>query len=187
MPATGALAKRLWTCYIGNMAVLPPPPAFWPPPVLWPTPKLCVWISGDGEVEELSHEAAANHARRTPPLVCHARATARRLGCDRFTAYDLLELFAFARPAQFCLPTPRGLARAFELAVPDNHIDKALLLSRVAELLIDEIAGNRDDRNAEPIARVMNDCGWPWAPLVLEALGVEFDTERRRADPGERA
>jgi ATP-dependent DNA helicase DinG len=175
MPATGALAKRRWTCYIENMAVLAdPPPASWPPPVLWPAPKLCVWISGDGEVEELSHEAAAIRALWTPPLVCHARAATKRLGCDRFAAYDLLELFAFARPAQFCLPTPRGLARAFELAVPDNHIGEAMLLPRVAELLLDEIVENRDDRNAEPIARVMNDCGWPWAPLVLQALDVEL-------------
>ncbi|MDA1311218.1 MAG: hypothetical protein O2985_16640, partial [Proteobacteria bacterium] len=129
MPATGALAKRRWTCYIGKMVVLPEnSPSAWPPPVLWPAPKLCVWISGDGEVEELSREAATTRARQTPPLVCHARAATRRLGCDRFAAYDLLELFAFARPAQFCLPTPRGLARTFELPVPDNHIDEALLL-----------------------------------------------------------
>ena len=111
----------------------------WPPPVLWPTPKLCVWLSGDGEVEELTRDEAALRARRTPPLVCHARAATRRLNCDRFATYDLLELFAFVRPAQFCLPTPRGLARAFDLPVPESHIDEALILPKIAELLLDEI------------------------------------------------
>jgi len=148
-------------------------PSSWPPPVLWPAPKICVWLSGDGEVEELGRDEAAARARRTAPLVCHARAATRRMSCERFAAYDVLELFAFARPAQFCLPTPRGLARAFDLPVPENHIDEALVLPRIAELLLDEIADNRDDKTAEPIARVMNDCGWPWAPLVLEALGVD--------------
>ena len=174
MISTCRLAKWCQTCYIRHMGALPEnSPSSWPPPVLWPAPKLCVWISVDGEVEEITRAEATRRAGATPPLVCHARAATRRMGCDRFAAYDVLELFAFVRPAQFCLPTPRGLAESFDLDPPNSHVDEALLLRQAADALLDEIADNRDDRNALPIARVMHDCGWPWAPLVLEALGVE--------------
>ena len=53
-------------------------------------------------------------------MVCHARATARRLDIAGFAALDLLELFAFVRPARFCVPTPRGLAVALGLAAPES-------------------------------------------------------------------
>ncbi len=78
-----------------------------------------VWLSPDGEIETLALDQAARRlGAGPPPLVCHARATARRLGTDPFRACDLLELFAFVRPARFCLPTPRGLAEAVGVALP---------------------------------------------------------------------
>ena len=75
-----------------------------------------LWLSPEGEIEALSPEEA--RARLDPvqggetPMVCHARAVARRLDIPSrdwagFAAFDLLELFAFVRPAQFCVPTPR--------------------------------------------------------------------------------
>ena len=76
------------------------------------------WIDRNGEVATLEPEAAGARARAEAPLVCHARATARRLGLPGFAAFDLLELFAFVRPASFCVPTPRGLAAALGLAPP---------------------------------------------------------------------
>ena len=51
-------------------------------------------------------------------MVCHARATARRLDLPGFAALDLLELFAFVHPARFCVPTPRGLAEGLGLPPP---------------------------------------------------------------------
>src|SRR5579859_838193 len=38
------------------------------------------WLSPDGEIALLSLAEAARRARDTPPFLCHARATARRLG-----------------------------------------------------------------------------------------------------------
>ena len=52
-----------------------------------------VWLSAEGELESLSHAEAAARARAAAPLLCHARAATRRLGCEAFPAYDLLELF----------------------------------------------------------------------------------------------
>ncbi|HJU28199.1 MAG TPA: hypothetical protein VJ718_03455, partial [Candidatus Binataceae bacterium] len=68
------------------------------------------------------HTLAPAEARRRldgdMPMVCHAPAVARRLEMASFAALDLLELFAFVRPAQFCVPTPRGLTAALGLAPP---------------------------------------------------------------------
>jgi ATP-dependent DNA helicase DinG len=58
-------------------------------------------------------------------MVCHAPATARRLNTSPFRALDLLELFAFVRPATFCRPTPSGLADALELGAPAGIDDEA--------------------------------------------------------------
>src|SRR5277367_3794873 len=76
-----------------------------------------VWLSPDGEIETLSVEEAKSRLDRETAMVCHARATARRLDIAGFAALDLLELFAFVRPARFCVPTPRGLAAALGLAL----------------------------------------------------------------------
>src|ERR1700692_136681 len=75
-----------------------------------------VWLSPDGEIEALSPDEAKSRLETETAMVCHARATARRLDIAGFAALDLLELFAFVRPARFCVPTPRGLAAALGLA-----------------------------------------------------------------------
>src|ERR1700732_5592582 len=74
-----------------------------------------IWLSPEGEIEALSPPEARSRLDGETPLVCHARAVARRLEIAGFAAFDLLELFAFARPAQFCVPTPRGIATALGL------------------------------------------------------------------------
>ncbi|MGY8993857.1 MAG: hypothetical protein ACKVK8_06875, partial [Rhodospirillales bacterium] len=59
-------------------------------------------VSADGEVENVSGVSLAGKlSADNPPLVCHARATARRLGIAPFPARDMLELFAFSQPATF--------------------------------------------------------------------------------------
>src|SRR5690606_8733186 len=98
------------------------------------------FVAADGEVVETVLSDAARWARAAPPLVCHAPAVARRLGVERFPAFDLLELFAFVRPARFCLPTPRGLARALDLPVPDGLAGEAVALQRAARALLAELA-----------------------------------------------
>jgi ATP-dependent DNA helicase DinG len=85
-----------------------------------------VWVSEAGEAETLSLGAVAERVRRgAAPIVCHARAVARRLQLAGFDGYDVLELFAFARPARFCVPTPRGLAQALLLPPPESRDEVA--------------------------------------------------------------
>ncbi len=100
-----------------------------------------VWLSAAGEIETLTlTQAARRLGAGPPPLVCHARATARRLGTEPFPACDLLELFAFVRPARFCLPTPRGLAEALGLALPGTPEKEAGSLIAAARSLLAELA-----------------------------------------------
>ncbi|HEX9447167.1 MAG TPA: hypothetical protein VF920_04280, partial [Dongiaceae bacterium] len=104
------------------------------------------WLGGDdllpGSVQHLNRIAALQQARTTPPLVCHLPTILRRLRCERFPAFDLLELFAFVRPASFCLPTPRGLIEA--LGLTQGSTDRRdvatdlLALRRAAKVLLDE-------------------------------------------------
>ncbi len=136
-----------------------------------------VWLSEDGEVEALSGEALsarlpAGKADGVMPYVCHARATARRLNIQPFAALDVLELFAFVRPATFCLPTPGGLAQALDLALPTTHEDEAVILSQCAGTLLGQLARANTiaERTSTAIAWAMADAGWVWGETVLDAL-----------------
>lgn len=136
-----------------------------------------VWLSQDGEVEALSGEALSNRlsGNKTDgviPYVCHAKATARRLNIKPFLAYDVLELFAFVRPATFCLPTPGGLAQALDLALPPSHEDEAVILSQCAGALLGQLARTNKvaDKTTTAIAWAMADAGWVWGRIILDVL-----------------
>ena len=141
--------------------------------------------SAAGSIRRLPLNEAMAALRGTgTPVLCHAPLIARRLGVPRFPALDLLELFAFARPARFCLPTPVGLARALELPVPEGIEAEAALLRRAAEALLAEIEDmGRFDPDVAPIAAAMADGGWPWGRFVANALkraGAVDDPKRPR-------
>ena len=54
-----------------------------------------IWLSSDGEIEEICLKEAAKRAVDWRPIMCHAPAVARRLNIARFPCFDVLELFAF--------------------------------------------------------------------------------------------
>ena len=60
-------------------------------------------------------------------------ALAARAGFGRVPALDLLELLAFVRPAQFCVPTARGLATALDLGLPSGLVAAAAALNVVID------------------------------------------------------
>jgi len=138
-----------------------------------------VWLEAvdgrPGMPEYLDAETAARRARAVPPLLVHGRATAARLGVQPFPALDLLDLFAFVRPARFCLPTARGLLTALDLPLPEDAAQLAPGLLRGAEKLLTELHGldARGLRRAMRIAATMQRAHWPWAGLVMEALQPE--------------
>jgi len=128
-----------------------------------------VWLSPDGEIEALSAEEARSRLKTETAMVCHARATARRLDIAGFAALDILELFAFVRPARFCVPTPRGVAAALGLSEPDSMAASCVALTTAARALLQEL-GQETDPNARAIAEAAERAGWGWGPVVLAAL-----------------
>ncbi len=152
-----------------------PPTPSGDPPILLPNAPLLaadyrhvVWLTVDGELTKMDHRSAAGRGKNTPPILCHTKSVAARLKCSVFPAFDVLELFAFVRPAQFCLPTVAGLAAALDIAVPDKLEESpAALLSISAGLLAELVHA---DRSARPIAWAMAEAGWSWGISVLAAL-----------------
>lgn len=142
------------------------------------------WLTPDGEVERLPHrEAARRLARGGPVYLLHGPATAARIGArGPSRSLDLLELFAFAAPARFCVPTPRGLAEALQLPVPEQLEDQAILLPRAAQRLLRHLTatGDRDPR-IRRTAMAMARGGWLWGPAVLAALGEDIEEIGLRA------
>jgi len=139
------------------------------------------WLSEEGEIEILAlADARRRLAGAAKPLVCHRPLAARRLGIDRLPALDLLELYAFVRPASFALPTARGLAEALDLTRPASLEDEALTLLQAAERLLAELAA-REGGNAETVAlaQAMTRGGWSWGQAVLAALGAKEDMWER--------
>src|SRR6185312_9280869 len=128
-----------------------------------------VWLTPDGEIEALSRDEARQRLETEAVMVCHARATARRLDIGGFAALDLLELFAFVRPAQFCVPTPRGLSAALGLAPPGDAVSACVALTTAARALLQELAAETDPR-ARAIAEAAARGGWAWGAAVLAAL-----------------
>jgi ATP-dependent DNA helicase DinG len=163
------------------MTVSPPPDR--PPriarPLLPEAPVLvagwehAAWLAADGEIATLAVAEATARALENPPILCHATATARRLGCEPFPAFDVLELFAFVRPARFATPTPRGLAAVIGLTPPDGLEAQASALREAVARLLTELAarGAERDPDAAEIAWTMVRAGWRWGPAVLAALG----------------
>jgi ATP-dependent DNA helicase DinG len=143
------------------------------------------WLSSDGEIETYSTpEATGRLHPGKPPIICHARSFFARMGTKPFPVFDLLELYAFVRPAEFTLPTPRGLAEVLGLNLPGNHEQEAESLLQAAHALISELAATKRDRDSGAIAWAMHRGGWPWAEPVLAALGAGDSPHTKNAAQG---
>ena len=161
-------------------------------PILIPHPGKAIWLTEDGEIETLSLAEAARRIRDHHVLYCHKIAVAARLRIppDSFAGYDILELFAFVRPARFCVPTPRGLAEALDLAPPNDAEDEAMLLGRAASMLLNELrlrgpsALRRIDQQG--LAFEMARAGWSWGPATVAALDAAHYAGRGAMDIWER-
>ena len=133
-------------------------------------------LTPDGELLTLpAEEAAARLKSLPPPILVHAPATFRRLGMRPVPAFDLLDLFAFARPSESAAPTPRGLAMALDMDDPPRGLeDQAAMLPDLALALLNHLARGRDtalNRDAAGLALRMARAGWGWGTYVAEALG----------------
>ncbi|MBS0220503.1 MAG: ATP-dependent DNA helicase [Proteobacteria bacterium] len=146
-----------------------------PRPTLLAIARGALWLSADGEIEKIAASEAISRSAGTFPLVCHAPATAARLGLEALAARDLLELYAFVRPATFCLPTVRGLCEALDLPLPATPEDELVRLPEAARVLLDELEDMAAlaSPDLKDTALVMARGHWPWGQEVLAALGID--------------
>ncbi|MDX1402327.1 MAG: AMP-binding protein, partial [Kiloniellales bacterium] len=135
-------------------------------------------MSGDGEPEEIALSEAASRVQDEAPILCHGPTAARRLDLPGIAAYDALELFAFVRPARFCVPTPGGLASALSLKRPADREEEAAALLASVKRLLAELSATHRDKDLQGLAWTMAEAGWSWGPFVLAALGFEDTADR---------
>ena len=133
-------------------------------------------LTPDGELLLLpSADAAALLRTLPPPILVHAPATFRRLGMRPGPAFDLLELFAFVRPAQTAAPTARGLAMALDDDHPPIGLEAEVTrLPDLAAALLNQLSHGRDillNRDGATLAARMQKAGWGWGGYVTHALG----------------
>lgn len=132
-----------------------------------------VIMTPDGEVGVYSHDELRQIVRENDFLVCNVPVVTRRLAADLSRCFDVLELFAFVRPAEFCLPLPLGLAEALNMApIGDSHEDEALVLINSATILLSELQADHYEypEGATTIGYSMTEAGWRWGHLVMGAL-----------------
>jgi ATP-dependent DNA helicase DinG len=112
-------------------------------------------LTEDGEMLLLPAEAAGRQVHGRAPLLVHAPATLKRLGLREEPCLDLLELFAFVRPARGVAPTPRGLALALDMKPPAPGLEAAAaILPDIAEALLSRLSGLRGLPAAKPLSEL---------------------------------
>ncbi len=142
-------------------------------PVLFPDGRQFVVLSAEGEIHNLPTAQTADQFSHLPVLVCHRHLTEARLGEELPHAFDILELFAFVRPAQFCLPAADGLATKLGLPAPQSAEDRAVIIAQTAQILLQEltqISAKQADHMAS-LADMMGKGGWQWSADILNVLG----------------
>lgn len=139
------------------------------------------WLrDSNGVTKGCSKGEAITRAADTPVLLLNAPLVASRLGYPDLSGLDLLELFAFVHPARFCVPTPKGLARALGLPEPAGDDAVPLLLQRAAAALVAMCAAPDwpEREGAWSALQSLTRLRWPWAQVLLPHLARPEQPER---------
>ena len=139
------------------------------------------WLrDGSGQTRALGKGEAIMAAADTPMLLLNAPLVASRLGYPDLSGLDLLELFAFIHPAQFMVPTPKGLAHVLGLQEPERDDAVPALLQRAAESLLAtcERADWPEREGAWSALQSLARLRWPWATLLSGRIARPERAER---------
>ncbi|WP_431471208.1 ATP-dependent DNA helicase [Sphingosinithalassobacter sp. LHW66-3] len=133
----------------------------------------------DGETRVAGRGEAIRLAADTPVLLLNAPLVGQRLGHPELSGLDLLELFAFLRPARFMVPTPKGLARAVDLSPPETDADVAPFLREAAASLLAMAETDWPEREgAWHAVQSLMRLRWPWAPALVQRIAQPERAER---------
>jgi ATP-dependent DNA helicase DinG len=120
-------------------------------------------------------EEARKLFRSGDVLIAHAAFVSGRLRTPpSLPLFDVMELFAFVRPAQPCVPSALGLARALGLEWPRSPEESARALRAAASRLLDEVRTfpEKTRRDLVPLVGTLARSGWRWADAVRAAIDV---------------
>ncbi|MDZ4369966.1 MAG: ATP-dependent DNA helicase [Phenylobacterium sp.] len=143
--------------------------------VVLPGPR-CGVCAPNGDAQPIRPPDARDLFESAPVVVAHAAMTARRLGLHAPPRgprwFDVLELFAFVRPARFAAPSAVGLAQSLGLAIPRTPAEQAAALHEATRVLLAELATAPSPSREEALAQAetLARAGWPWGVAVLSAL-----------------
>jgi len=138
-----------------------------------------IWIATADGTHSIGRGEAVRIAADTPVILLNAPLTAQRLGYPDLSALDLLELFAFLRPARFMVPTPRGVARTLGIAAPVDDAAVAPFLRDAAEAMLAIAETDWPEREgAWHAAQSLAKLRWSWAPAVSQRLTRPEKAER---------
>ncbi|MDV3458561.1 ATP-dependent DNA helicase [Sphingomonas sp. HF-S4] len=138
-----------------------------------------IWVATAEETRAVSRGEAIRLAADTPVILLNASLIGQRLGHPELNGLDLLELFAFLRPARFMVPTPKGLARATGLPIPESDADVAGFLRDAAAALLAIPGGDWPEREgAWNALQSLFRLRWPWAPALSPQVAKPGQAER---------
>lgn len=138
-----------------------------------------IWIATGEGTRSIGRGEAVRIAADTPVILLNAPLAAQRLGYAELSGLDLLELFAFLRPARFMVPTPRGVARTLGLPEPEDDAGIAAFLREAAQAMLSIAETDWPEREgawhaAQSLARLR----WSWAPALAQRLHRPETPER---------
>lgn len=150
-----------------------------PPHALGYGPEASV-VLGEGDEKTLKSIALREHWGRSALLVTNAPLLRQKLfGPHSFREaghFDLLELFAFVRPAQFCAPSVAGLCLVLGFPEPVTLQEKAQAQWRILAKLCAELKASDLGFRLFALSglKLLDKNRWPWAAL-LTAILTETD------------
>ncbi len=139
------------------------------------------WLrAAGGTTNAVSKGDAIMAAADTPVLMINAPLVASRLGYPDLSGLDILEAFAFIRPARFCVPTPRGLAEALGLPIPENDAAVPEMLQRAAGALVAACEDPEwfEREGAWSSLQSLERLRWPWAQVLRSHIAKPEKAER---------
>ncbi|HEX4080420.1 MAG TPA: ATP-dependent DNA helicase [Rhizomicrobium sp.] len=143
-------------------------------PALMPAPAGALLGFADGTSRVAAREEARALFRSGEVMIANTAFVAGRLRTTPAKPlFDVLELFAFVRPAIPFVPSALGLARAMSLSMESSPDAAARALREAAARLLQQLCELSESARARlrPLAGLLATAGWRWGPLVVAAVG----------------
>ncbi len=138
-----------------------------------------IWIADERGSRQVGRGEAISRAADTPMIMLNAPMVAQRLGYAELSGLDVLELFAFLRPARFMVPTPKGLADVTGLVQPESEADVARFLREASQKLILSTQDHwLEAEGGFASLMALSRMKWNWAPALIERISPPKQDER---------